>query len=229
MPLGIGVPLLCCCWYHSGRLRYSLSSAANSSSRSRKPPSRASSSSRAGLTAPSRATGSRPHWLHSVGLIASKRSWVGLSHDHRRLIDNSSSAAKRSGRWARTVNRQRAFTRHYLTDDVLSAPSRAQAGQSASPPNVCANSLVVRTICPRQAQSDCLGGWSDVPALCKGRSRGLQTHQRVQRSRWGTEGRCGRGGASGRLVGQADPGQPPENHTETSLCRRGASCSNSCR
>src|ERR1700722_19098169 len=116
MPLGIGVPLLCCCWYHSGRLRYSLSSAANSSSRSRKPPSRASSSSRAGLTAPSRATGSRPHWLHSVGSIASKRSCVGLSHDHRRLIDNCSSAARRSGRWARTVNRRRAFTRHYLTD-----------------------------------------------------------------------------------------------------------------
>ena len=50
-----------------------------------------------------------------------------LSHDHRRLVDSCSSAARRSGRWARTVNRRRAFTRHYLTEDcgARSASERA--------------------------------------------------------------------------------------------------------
>jgi hypothetical protein len=32
-------------------------------------------------------------------------------HDHRKFTDSCSKAAKRSGRWARTVKRRSAFTR----------------------------------------------------------------------------------------------------------------------
>ena len=67
-------------------------------------------------TCPSNATGSHPTCFHSSGSIAANRSWVGLSHDQRRLIERRSSAARRSGRCARTVNRRRAFTRLNLTD-----------------------------------------------------------------------------------------------------------------
>ena len=80
----------------------------------------ASSSSRFGLTCPSNATGSHPTCFHSSGSMASNRSCVGLSHDQRRLIERRSSAVRRSGRCARTVNRRRAFTRLNLTDKSCS-------------------------------------------------------------------------------------------------------------
>ena len=73
--------------------------------------SAASSSSRLGLTAPRSATGSCSCCAHNVSSMLAKSSWVGVSHDDRRLNDRRSSAARRSGRWARTVNLRRAFTR----------------------------------------------------------------------------------------------------------------------